>query len=205
MRPHQLQPAAGSKHPRKRLGRGDGSRGTTSGKGTKGQKARAGGGVRPYFEGGQNPMVKRMPHVRGFTNIFRTEYVTVNVGQLNRLEGDEPITAERLAAAGLIPSAKAPLKVLGDGELSKPVTVRAVKFSGSARSKIQAAGGRAEGADGTVEAPEQRPARRRPVRRTEETEAEAEVATNEGPPPEQPARRRRAGRPSDQPEASGNA
>ena len=153
MRPHQLQPPPGSKHSRKRLGRGDGSRGTTSGKGTKGQKARAGGGVRPHFEGGQLPLVKRMPHTRGFTNIFRIEYSVVNVGQLNRLQGDEPVTVERLAEAGLIPSTKAPLKVLGAGELSRPLVVQAAKFSGSARSKIEAAGGRALGATGEAPSP----------------------------------------------------
>ena len=142
MRPHQLSPNAGATHPKKRLGRGDGSRGTTSGKGTKGQKARAGGGVRPGFEGGQLPIIKRLPHTRGFHNIFKTEYAVVNVGQLSRLEGDEPVTPERLHAAGLIPSAGAKVKVLGDGDLSKAIIVQAAKFSGSARTKIEAAGGR---------------------------------------------------------------
>ena len=145
MRPHQLKPAPGSRHARKRLGRGDGSgHGTTAGKGTKGQKARAGGGVRPGFEGGQLAIIKRLPHTRGFTNIFKTEYAVVNLGQINRLEGTDPVTPERLAAAGLIPSAKAPVKVLGSGSIERAVTVHAARFSGSAQAKIEAAGGRAE-------------------------------------------------------------
>ncbi len=151
MRLHQLAPARGSKHARKRVGRGDGSgQGTTAGKGTKGQKARAGGGVRPGFEGGQLPLIKRLPHTRGFHNPFRREYAPVNVGQLNRLEGIDTVTSETLHAAGLIPSANVPVKILGDGELSQALTVRVAKFSVSARAKIEAAGGRIEGSLATA-------------------------------------------------------
>ena len=145
MRQHQLKPPLGSKQSRKRIGRGTGSgQGTTAGKGTKGQKARTGGGVRPSFEGGQLPLVKRMPHLRGFTNIFKKTYAVVNVGQLNSFVTEVEVTPAVLALAGLIPSAKLPVKVLGDGELTKGVVVKAAKFSASARAKIEAAGGRIE-------------------------------------------------------------
>ncbi len=145
MRQHQLQPPEGSRHPKKRVGRGDGSgQGKTAGRGYKGQKARTGTSIPPYFEGGQNPTVKRLPFLRGFTNIFRTEYEVVNVGQLGRVAGDaEEVTPERLAAAGLVRGDR-PVKVLGDGALNRAVTVRAAKFTASARQKIEAAGGRAE-------------------------------------------------------------
>jgi len=144
MRAHQLQPPIGAKHPKKRLGRGDGSRGTTSGKGTKGQKARTGGGVRPGFEGGQLPLIKRLPSMRGFNNIFRTEYAEVNVGLLEKFDPQAVITVETLAKAGLIRGTRLPVKVLGDGNLSKNLTVQAAKFTDAAKSKIEAAGGTAE-------------------------------------------------------------
>ena len=145
MRIHQLRPDAGSKHARKRVGRGSGSgQGTTAGKGTKGQKARAGGGVRPGFEGGQLALIKRLPHTRGFTNIFNTEYAVVNLGQINRLEGIDPVTPKDLASAGLIPSTRIPVKVLGTGDFQKAITVQAARFSEPAKAKIEAAGGRAE-------------------------------------------------------------
>lgn len=186
MRPHQLSPNPGATHSRKRLGRGDGSRGTTSGKGTKGQKARAGGGVRPGFEGGQLPIIKRLPHTRGFHNIFKTEYAVVNVGQLGRLEGDDPVTPERLHAAGLIPSVSMKVKVLGDGDLSKAITVQAAKFSGSARSKIEAAGGHVITPGFGIEEPKAEA----PVgARSPRSEAEQPTAAAEEAPA--PARRRR--------------
>ncbi|MEK7217058.1 MAG: 50S ribosomal protein L15 [Chloroflexota bacterium] len=143
MSQHQLEPPPGSTHPRKRVGRGYGSgHGTTAGRGTKGQKARSGGGVRPGFEGGQLPIIKRLPHIRGFKNIFKIEYAVVNVGDLNGFDGvvDAPV----LAAAGLIPNARQLVKVLGDGELTKNLTVKAKKFSASAKAKIAAAGGSVE-------------------------------------------------------------
>jgi large subunit ribosomal protein L15 len=145
MRQHQLRPPPGAKRPRKRLGRGTGSgHGTTAGKGTKGQKARAGGGVRLGFEGGQNPLIKRLPHTRGFTNIFKRTYAVVNVGHLNAFPAEEAVTPEALAQAGLIPKATHPVKVLGNGNLTKGLVVKAAKFSAAARVKIEAAGGTAE-------------------------------------------------------------
>lgn len=146
MKLHELSPAKGSKHSKKRVGRGPGSGlGKTAGKGEKGQKSRSGYRHRPGFEGGQMPLVRRVPK-RGFTNIFRSEYAVVNVGMLAKL-GDAPsegtIGPEALAAHGLV-RAGLPVKVLGDGEVEKALTVSAHKFSKSARAKIEAAGGRCE-------------------------------------------------------------
>jgi len=142
---HTLKPAPGAKQKRKRVGRGDGSgHGTYSGRGLKGQKSRAGGGVRLGFEGGQLPIIKRLPRKRGFTNIFRDEYTVVNVGRLNAFEADAEVTAQSLLEAGLIKSIKQPVKILGDGEINRPLTVKAKKFSSAAKAKIEAAGGRAE-------------------------------------------------------------
>jgi large subunit ribosomal protein L15 len=141
MKLHDLSPAKGSKHSRKRVGRGPGSGlGKTAGRGEKGQKSRTGYSSRPGFEGGQMPLVRRVPK-RGFTNIFKTEYSVVNLSQLAELEGD--VTPEVLAERGLVRSGKK-VKVLGDGEIGKPLRVVANKFSKSAREKIEAAGGRCE-------------------------------------------------------------
>ncbi|HPF87027.1 MAG TPA: 50S ribosomal protein L15 [Candidatus Limiplasma sp.] len=144
MKLHELQPAAGSTTAPKRLGRGVGSGlGKTSGKGHKGQKARSGGGVRPGFEGGQMPLTRRVPK-KGFTNIFRTEYATVNVGNLDIFDDGAVVTAEMLKEAGLIKKELAGVKILGDGELTKKLTVQAAKFSQSAKEKIETLGGKAE-------------------------------------------------------------
>ncbi|HEX7181871.1 MAG TPA: 50S ribosomal protein L15 [Thermoanaerobaculia bacterium] len=141
MKLHELSPAEGSKHSRKRVGRGPGSGlGKTAGKGEKGQKSRQGYSSRPGFEGGQMPLVRRVPK-RGFNNIWRTEYSVVNVGDLADLEGD--VTPEVLVGHGLVRSGK-PVKVLGEGEIGKPLRVSANKFSKSAREKIEAAGGSCE-------------------------------------------------------------
>ncbi len=141
MKLHELSPADGSKHSRKRVGRGPGSGlGKTSGRGEKGQKSRTGYSGRPGFEGGQMPLVRRVPK-RGFTNIWRTEYSVVNVGDLAALEGE--ITPEVLVRRGLARSGQ-PVKVLGDGEVAAALTVKANKFSKSARAKIEAAGGTCE-------------------------------------------------------------
>jgi large subunit ribosomal protein L15 len=139
MQAHEIRPSM-PKKARKRVGRGNGSQGTYSGKGVKGQKARTGGGVRPGFEGGQNPLIKGLPMLRGFTNPFRVSYQVVNVGQLAELGASE-VTPELLEQRGLIRSARKPLKVLGDGSISSAVSVRAAKFSSSAKAKIEAAGG----------------------------------------------------------------
>ena len=144
MKLHELQPAAGSTTAPKRLGRGSGSGlGKTSGKGHKGQKARSGGGVRPGFEGGQMPLTRRVPK-RGFTNVFRTEYATVNVGKLDIFEDGAVVTADMLRTAGLIKKELAGVKILGGGELSKKLTVQAAKFSEAAKQKIETLGGKAE-------------------------------------------------------------
>ncbi len=144
MRLHELSPAKGSKQARKRIGRGPGSGiGKTSGRGEKGQKSRSGYSRRDGFEGGQMPLIRRVPK-RGFTNIFKTEYAVVNLSQLAELEGDiGDITPETLVGAGLVRSGKL-VKVLGDGEIGKALKVTANKFSKSARAKIEAAGGTCE-------------------------------------------------------------
>ena len=144
MKLHELQPAAGSTTAPKRLGRGVGSGlGKTSGKGHKGAKARSGGGKRPGFEGGQMPLYRRVPK-RGFTNIYRTEYATVNVGRLEIFENGTVVTAETLKEASLISKVMDGVKILGHGELTKKLTVEAVKFSDTAKEKIEALGGKAE-------------------------------------------------------------
>lgn len=144
MKLHELGPAAGSTTAAKRLGRGVGSGlGKTSGKGHKGAKARSGGGKRPGFEGGQMPLYRRVPK-RGFTNIFRVEYATVNVGELEVFTEGTVVNAELLKAAGIIKKSLGGVKVLGNGELTKKLTVEAVKFTESAKQKIEAVGGKAE-------------------------------------------------------------
>jgi large subunit ribosomal protein L15 len=144
MRLEELKPAKGATKKAKRVGRGFGSgHGKTSTKGHKGQKARS-GGVKPAgFEGGQMPLQRRIPK-RGFTNIFRKEYAAVNLSDLAKMAGSDPITPEALKRKGLIKDMKAGVKVLGMGELKTKLTVRAHKFSKSALDKIQAAGGKAE-------------------------------------------------------------
>ena len=144
MKLHELQPVAGSKTAPKRLGRGAGSGlGKTSGKGHKGQKARSGGGVRPGFEGGQMPLSRRLPK-RGFKNIFAKVYTTINVCDLNAFEDGTEINAEFLAEVGFIKKINDGIKILGEGELTKKLTVKAAKFTKSAEAKIVAAGGTAE-------------------------------------------------------------
>ena len=144
MKLHELAPAAGSTTAAKRLGRGVGSGlGKTSGKGHKGAKARSGGGKRPGFEGGQMPLYRRVPK-KGFTNIFRTEYAEVNVGQLEVFNDGVVVNAELLKAAGIIKKTMDGVKILGKGELTKKLTVEAAKFTESAKEKIEAVGGKAE-------------------------------------------------------------
>ena len=141
----KLSPALGSKKKRKRVGRGDGSRhGTYSGRGCKGQKSRSGNKMRPGFEGGQMPLIKRLPQKRGFVNIFRTEYSTVNIGQLGIFEPGSEVTPEKLLATGIVKSLRRPIKILGNGEIGHPLVIKANKFSAAAKAKIEAAGGKAE-------------------------------------------------------------
>jgi len=144
MRLDELKPAAGSNKKRKRVGRGDGSgHGKTSGRGHKGQGARSGGNVQPGFEGGQMPLQRRLPK-RGFHNPFRIEMAVVNVAQLDALPAGSEANPETLTQQGLINGKKRQLKILGEGSLSKALTVRAHGFSAKAKEKIEAAGGKAE-------------------------------------------------------------
>ena len=145
MKLHELYPAAGATKEVKRIGRGHGSgHGKTAGKGHKGQWARSGGGVRPGFEGGQTSLARRMPK-RGFNNIFATEYTVVNVADLEaRFENGAIIDTEALIEAGLVTKVLDGVKILGNGEVTKNFTVKAAKFSESAKAKIENAGGKAE-------------------------------------------------------------
>ena len=144
MRIDDLKPAAGSNKKRKRVGRGDGSgHGKTSGRGHKGQGSRSGGNTKPGFEGGQMPLQRRLPK-RGFHNIFRNEMAVVNLAQLEGLAGAGDIVPETMSQHGLISGKNRQVKVLGEGNWTKPVTVRAHGFSASAKEKIEAAGGKAE-------------------------------------------------------------
>jgi large subunit ribosomal protein L15 len=141
---HELAPNPGSTKARKRKGRGHGSgNGKTAGRGHKGQWARSGGGVRAGFEGGQMPLARRLPK-RGFVNIFAKQYATVNVGQLEVFEDGSVVNAEALRSKGLIGRVRDGVKILGNGELTKKLTVVAAAFSGTARQKIEAAGGKTE-------------------------------------------------------------
>ncbi len=144
MKLHELSPAAGSKTASKRIGRGHGSGwGKTAGKGHKGQKARSGGSIRPGFEGGQTSLARRIPK-RGFNNIFATEYTVVNVSDLERFVDGTVVDTELLKASGLVKKELDGVKVLGNGELTKSLTVKAAAFSASAKEKIEKAGGKAE-------------------------------------------------------------
>lgn len=145
MRQDELRPAPGSRRKRKRVGRGLGSgHGAYSGRGAKGQLSRSGTKFGPQFEGGQLPMVKRLPFKRGFTNKFKKIYYIVNIEKLNVLGQEQEVTPETLLKADLIPDLNKPVKVLGNGKLDKPLTVKANGFSRSAIDKIAAAGGKAE-------------------------------------------------------------
>ena len=144
MKLHELSPAPGSVREVKRIGRGHGSgQGKTAGKGHKGQNARAGRGMRPGFEGGQMPLQRRVPK-RGFNNIFATRYAIVNLAALNKFENGAVVDTEALKAAGLVKNSYDGVKILGNGALEKNLTVKAAAFSESAKSKIEAAGGKAE-------------------------------------------------------------
>ena len=144
MKLHELSPSEGSKKDRFRVGRGHASgNGKTSGRGHKGQHARSGGGVRPGFEGGQNPLFRRLPK-RGFTNINRKEYAIVNLDALNRFEDGAEVTPALLLETGVVSNEKSGIKVLGNGTLNVKLTVKAHKFSASAKEAIENAGGTTE-------------------------------------------------------------
>jgi len=144
MKLYELQPAPGSKFEPKRKGRGHGSgNGKTAGRGHKGQNARSGGGVRPGFEGGQMPLHRRIPK-RGFTNIFAKQYVEINVSDLERFDNNTVVTPELLKEAGVIKSIKDGVVVLGRGEITKSLTIKASRFSKTAAEKIESEGGKVE-------------------------------------------------------------
>ncbi|MCU6791746.1 MULTISPECIES: 50S ribosomal protein L15 [Paenibacillus] len=144
MKLHELTPAIGARKARKRVGRGIGSgMGKTSTRGHKGQNSRSGGGVRPGFEGGQNPLYRRLPK-RGFTNRFRKEFAIVNLTELNKFAAGTEVTPEILQESGIIKNARDGIKILGNGDLTVQLSVKANKFSQSAVEKIQAAGGKTE-------------------------------------------------------------
>ena len=144
MKLHEIKPAQGATRAQKRVGRGTGSgHGKTSTRGHKGQWARSGGGVRPGFEGGQMPLTRRLPK-RGFNNIFATKYAAINVSDLNVFEDGAVVDEAAIVAAGLVKKTLDGIKILGNGELQKKLTVNAKAFSASAKQKIEAAGGKAE-------------------------------------------------------------
>ncbi|MDR1627531.1 MAG: 50S ribosomal protein L15 [Oscillospiraceae bacterium] len=144
MQLHELSAVPGARKPRKRIGRGHGSgQGKTAGKGHKGQKARSGGSIRPGFEGGQMPLQRRIPK-RGFNNIFAKKVAAVNVEDLNIFDGGTIVSAKELILSGLIKRQFDKIKIIGNGGLTKNLTVKAQMFSKSAKEKIQAAGGKAE-------------------------------------------------------------
>ncbi|MBI5303567.1 MAG: 50S ribosomal protein L15 [Chloroflexi bacterium] len=145
MKLHDLKPAEGATHRKRRVGRGiSAGQGKTAGRGTKGQRSRTGRGIKPYFEGGQLPLVRRLPHTRGFKNLSRVEYSPINLDMLNaKFDTGAEVTPDALVARGLVQDA-ARVKVLGRGELTKALTVKAHAFSDSAKEKIAQAGGIAE-------------------------------------------------------------
>ena len=144
MKLHELTAVEGSTKERKRIGRGHGSgQGKTAGKGHKGQKARSGGSIRPGFEGGQMPLQRRIPK-RGFINIFAKKIVAINVSDLNKFEDGAEVDAQALVNAGIVKKEYDGIKILGNGEISKKLTVKVAAYSESAKQKIEAAGGKAE-------------------------------------------------------------
>jgi large subunit ribosomal protein L15 len=145
MKLHDLRSPEGAKKRRKRVGRGIAAgQGKTAGRGTKGQGARSGGGKGPYFEGGQLPLVRRLPFKRGFTNIFKVQYVPVNLYRLEDFQADAEVSPDTLAEAGIIKSSEMPVAILGSGDVDRPLAVKAHRISASARTKIEEAGGSVE-------------------------------------------------------------
>jgi large subunit ribosomal protein L15 len=171
---HELRPPRGAKKARKRVGRGNASgNGTYAGKGLKGQQARAGSGPHPGFEGGQTPLIRRLPVRRGFRNPFRVEYAPVNLSALAAFPASSEVTPDSLIESGVLRTRKLPVKVLGEGEVNVPLTVRAHRVSAAARVKIEAAGGTVEELT-PRKSPEQR-------RKRGKTKARAAQAATEAP------------------------
>lgn len=182
MRMNDLSPNPGSVHKKKRIGRGNSSgHGTSAGRGTKGQQSRAGYSRRFGFEGGQNPLMRSLSRLRGFTNRFRVEYEPINVEDLAKFPAGTEITTASLREAGVVKSARMPVKILGRGELSVALTVEAERFSASARQKIEAAGGKVNELDPAPvkAAKEEEAPKAAPVAATAES-AEAEPASPSG-------------------------
>ncbi|MEM7724834.1 MAG: 50S ribosomal protein L15 [Cyanobacteria bacterium P01_A01_bin.45] len=145
MRLNDVKPQEGSKKRRRRVGRGIAAgQGASCGLGMRGQKSRSGGGTRPGFEGGQQPLYRRVPKLKGFPLVNRKNYTTINVDKLTNLSANTEVSLESLKAAGIITASKGPLKILGNGEINTPLKVQAAAFTDSARSKIEAAGGSCE-------------------------------------------------------------
>ena len=145
MMEHEIVPSPGARKNRKRVGRGDAAGGGSyGGRGMKGQKSRSGYRIRPGFEGGQLPLIKGLPMKRGFNNKFKTHYSLVKLADLESFEAGSRVTADELYMQGIIPNVKAPVKVLGNGDIGKSLTVVADKFTGAAKAKIEAAGGATE-------------------------------------------------------------
>jgi len=206
MQQHELRQPPGATHRKKRVGRGNASgHGTYSTRGMKGQKSRAGGGVRPGFEGGQLPLVRRMARKRGFRNPFKVDYEEVNVGALARFAAGAEVNAQMLREARLIRSARRPVKILGDGELAVALTVEAASFSKPARAKIEAAGGSVRWLNGySAEAPvaEGKKEKRRTEARAERATRQA-VKAGDSPAREKPAAEGKAKAAKQQPAADG--
>ncbi len=145
MRESDVHPSAGSRHRRRRVGRGNSATGGTfAGKGSKGQKSRSGRGISRGFEGGQLKLIKRLPHKRGFKNLFRVEHQPINLARLTGFPAGSTVTPETLRESGILKSLATPVAILGDGELSGPLTIHAHRVSASARQKIESAGGTVE-------------------------------------------------------------
>ena len=145
MRLNDVRPQKCSKHRPRRVGRGiSAGQGASAGLGMRGQKSRSGGGTRPGFEGGQQPLYRRLPKLKGFPQMNRKQYTTINVSKLTALAPNTDVTLESLKVTGLITAVNGPLKILGDGELNVPLSVKAAAFTNTARSKIEAAGGSCE-------------------------------------------------------------
>ena len=183
---HELRPPRGAKRPRKRVGRGNASgQGTYAGKGMKGQQARAGSGPRPGFEGGQTPLIRRLPRRRGFHNPFRVQFTPVNLRDLSKFPPNSEVTPETLREAGVVSSLKYPIKLLSVGELSAPLTVKTHRVSAGARAKIEAAGGTVEELMAR-KPPEQHRKRKRAAARPEaKAEPEEKEAASEDAPAEE--------------------
>ncbi len=221
MRPNELSPVPGSIHKKKRIGRGNASgHGTYSTRGLKGQKSRSGHDLRIGFEGGQNPLVRSLSRKRGFNNRFRIEYEAINVGDLAKLPAGN-VTSESLRTAGIVKSARRPVKILGDGEISMALNVEVEKISAGAKTKIEAAGGTATM---LVPAKEKKtrysgdqsrpreddedngtPAADQPVAEAPAAEASAEAPAAEAEAKAKPARRARAPRAKAEPVAESDS